>query len=83
MDALKNAIRELTDVQIDFICAEVKIDKDTLFSMSEDELDGVYDIMCDIEVEEVINNNYGDDTERCILASDIVTFLGNAFDDDD
>ncbi|MCD8343338.1 MAG: hypothetical protein LUC19_02995 [Oscillospiraceae bacterium] len=46
--------------------------------MDDDELyDSVYDIMCDIEIAEL----GGDDepeSERCEMASDIVTILGNA-----
>ncbi len=82
---MKSAIKELSEEQIQFVCKECSVDEETLFSMDDDELyDNVYDIMCDIECAETPTN--GEKlTERCSLASEIVTILGNAisYEDDD
>lgn len=70
--------RVLNDEQIKFICEECNIAKDELMRLDEDGLyDVVYEKMCDIEIAEVP----ADDTsvsDHCIMASDIVTLLGNA-----
>lgn len=53
--------------------------EDELFGLDEDTLyDRVYDVMCDIEIAEVLLTDNEKESERCILASDIVTILGNA-----
>jgi len=76
---MKNALNKLNKKQIYFICKECSIDKMLLENMSERDLyDIVYEKMCDIEIEEVCANSTGKDTERCKMASDIVTILGNA-----
>lgn len=76
---MKDALKNLSKEQIDFICNECTITKEKLFAMDEDNLyDNVYEKMCDIEIDEVCENGGGDETERCSIASDIVTILGNA-----
>ena len=79
---MRDALKELTQEQVSFICAECSVTEDELFSMDEDTLyDKVYDVMCDIEVDETmasIDEGEVEESERCILASDIVTILGNA-----
>lgn len=74
------ALRELEQSQIDFICEECQISEDELYNMDESTLiDVVYEKMCDIEIEELIDGGESEtETERCIAASDIVTALGNA-----
>lgn len=72
------AVRVLNKEQIKFICDECNITMDELMRLDEDGLyDVVYEKMCDIEIAEVP----ADDTpvsDHCIIASDIVTLLGNA-----
>lgn len=73
------ALKELSEEQIRFICEECNISKDTLFQMNEEDLqDTIYEAMCDIEVAEVPVSDDEPESERCIIASDIVTILGNA-----
>ena len=51
--------------------------------MTEDELyDNVYDVMCDIELEETPDDG-GEESERCKMAVSIVTLLGNVLAVDD
>lgn len=70
--------KELSAEQIRFICQECNITEKELFSFDDDELyDRVYEVMCDIEIAEIPDNDEPEG-ERCILASDIVTILGNA-----
>ena len=72
---MREALKELSAEQIGFICKECSISKDELFAMDDDTLyDEVYDVMCDIEIDEIAD---GEDTERCEMASSIVTELGN------
>ena len=72
---MREAIYELSQEQIEFICLECSITEDELFSMDDEQIEEiVYETMCDIEIEEVTD---GPDNERCTLASDIVTILGN------
>ena len=74
---MKEVLKDLTDEQIVFICKECGLTKDELFSLDENQLcDQVYDAMCDIEIEEVPLDGE-DESDRCILASDLVTILGN------
>lgn len=75
---MKDALDKLTAEQIDFICAECQISKEELFTLDEDALyDRVYDVMCDIELTEIPADG-SEESERCEMASDIVTELGNA-----
>lgn len=75
---MKEAIIKLNKIQIDFICKECKITDKELMEMTEDTIyDKVYEEMCAIEIYEVCSNENDKDTERCELASDIVTILGN------
>ena len=76
---MKEALDELDAAQIDFICKECEISKEKLHSLDEDELyDLVYDDMCDIELEEISAADDVKESERCEIASSIVTALGNA-----
>lgn len=76
---MKEALKKLNKEQIKFICSECSVSEEELNSMDEDKVyDVVYEKMCDIEIEEVCANDSDEDTERCEIASDIVTILGNA-----
>lgn len=73
-----DAVKVLNDEQIKFICKECNISKDELMQMDEDSLyDIVYDAMCDIEMAEAPSDDTPE-SDHCIMASDIVTILGNA-----
>ncbi len=75
---MREALYELTAEQIEFICDECEISEEELFALDEDALyDRVYDVMCDIELAEIPADN-SEESERCEMASDIVTELGNA-----
>lgn len=76
---MKQALEKLSAEQIRFIYNECNITEEELLVMSEDELyDRVYDVMCDIELEELPDSDSEKESERCEMASDIVTELGNA-----
>ena len=77
--AMKNALKDLSEVQVQFICKECDIDMCALSYMNERQVyDIVYETMCNIEIEEVCANIEKPDSERYAIASDIVTILGNA-----
>lgn len=72
------AVKVLSEEQIEFICDECSITTAELMQLDEDSLyDVVYEKMCDVEIAGVP----ADDTpisDHCIMASDIVTIFGNA-----
>ena len=81
---MKEALKELNNKQIGFICNECAVSEKELFDMDDDILyDKVYEVMCNIEMDEVCSNNGKEETERCETASDIVTILGNTLARDD
>lgn len=76
---MREALKNLGAKEISFICKECSLDENRLFAMDDDTLyDVVYETMCNIEVEEVCKSDGEKDSERCEIASDIVTALGNA-----
>ena len=80
---MKEVLKDLTEEQIGFICKECGISEDELLAMDDDTLyDKVYDVMCDIECAETPSSNEPL-SERCAMASELVTVLGNTLDDDD
>ena len=79
----KEVRKELSDEQIDFICKEVGVEKEKFLSMTEDELDGVYDKLCDIEIDEIMECRDSELSERGTMASDLVTLFGNSIAEDD
>lgn len=80
---MREALKELTKEQVEFICNECNITEARLNSMSESELyNVVYEAMCDIEIAEIPSGDEPE-SERCIIASDIVTLLGNTMMEDD
>lgn len=81
---MKAALNKLSREQIEFICSECSITEDELFSMDDEMLyDEIYEKMCNIEIDEVCAHDGDDETERCSIASDIVTILGNAIAEED
>lgn len=73
-------IKYLNRKQLKFISSELNFSKDDLLQMSNDELyEKVYDPCCVIEEVEVVKSLDNDipESDRCVIASDIVTILGN------
>lgn len=80
---MKEVLESLSRKQKKFICEECSITESELLGMDEDDLyDIVYEKMCDIEIEEVCKSNSSKESERCEIASDIVTILGNTLIDE-
>ena len=80
---MREALKELTKKQIQFICKECGITEEQLFAMDEDALyDEVYDVMCDIECAETPASNEPL-SEHCAMAAELVTILGNTIEDDE
>ena len=78
-DILKKASKKLTPEQIAFIAKEFNTTAEEIQSWDEDKWDEIYDALFDIEVDEVMALGDNEpETERCIMASDIVTDLGDA-----
>lgn len=78
MTEFKAGVERLEDTQIAFIETELGIAKDVMFGFTDDELnEKVYEPMCDIEIEEAPIDD-SPESERCSMASDIVTILGNS-----
>ena len=74
---MRNVLRSMSDPQISFICKECNLSKDDLFGLSDEDLySKVFDVMCDIETDEACEHD--EETERCAMASDIVTALSAA-----
>lgn len=74
---MKDAIKAMSDPQISFICKECDLSKDDLFDLSDEDLySKVFDVMCDIETDEACEHD--EETERCAMASGIVTALSAA-----
>ena len=81
---MKEVLKELGSEEIQFICKECLVTEEQLFAMSEDELyDSVYEVMCNIEIDEVCSADGEEESERCEIASDIVTAFGNALAKED
>lgn len=72
------ARKELSEEQIDFICKEIGVDKEKFLSMTEEKLDEVYDKLCDIEVDEIMECQEKELTDRGKTAIEIVTLFGNS-----
>ena len=75
---LTEALKDLNEEQIRFICSELKMSRDELFAKNEDELNDIYDSICDIEVEETCAAGDNDLNERGEMAVSIVDVLGDA-----
>lgn len=79
---MKEVVEELTNQQFDFIEKEFGLTKENLLSMTENEIGELYDKVCDIELTE-LGENAENVSERCSIAADIVTLLGNTIDDEE
>lgn len=76
---MRDVIQDLTEEQLDFISCECGLDKNEIVNLSEDELyDKVYEKLCDIEIETIPEDDEEEESERCKMASDLVTKFGNS-----
>jgi hypothetical protein len=67
----------LSQAQLDFIKEEFGHDSDALGSMSDDEIDYLYELIADIEVDETAEAGNGKLSDRGRMAESIVTAIGN------
>ena len=80
---MSEAVKKLTDEQVEFIESELGISADRRAELDENALyDDVYAPCCDIEEVEVVKtiDNGSELSDRGRIAADIVTALGNAID---
>lgn len=83
---MREAIKQLSKAQKKFICEELEMTEEKLNDIADRDDAGtgeekaleLYDKMCNIELEELPTSDDEDESERCSMASDIVTILGNA-----
>lgn len=81
---IKDAIKKLTAEQLEFIFDECSVSPDELPDMSDEELyDKVFEKMCDIETDSIPDDDEEEESDRCKIASDIVTVFSNSFSRDD
>ena len=73
---LRSTLDDMTEAQKQFICYEMGFSADELDNASEERLGEVYDVLCDIEIEETIDDD--ELSERGKLAESLVTLMGNA-----
>lgn len=77
MIAGKTVEAALSKEQLDFIQSEFGHDVDALGVLEDDDIDSLYDKLCDIEVEETMAAGDGELSDRGKMAADIVTVIGN------
>lgn len=75
---MRDAFKQLDQTAVDFICKEFSVTEDQFKEMTEEQLDELYDKLCDIEIEEVPDEG-GQATERGEMVASIVTIVGNFF----
>jgi len=76
----------LSQSQLDFIKEEFGHDPKAIGSMSDDEIDYLYERIADIEIDETISAGEGKLSDRGRMAESIVTLVGNELyrpDDED
>ena len=74
----QDALKDLTETQIEFLCAEFSLSKDELLAAEESHLDELYDDLCCMEVDEITKAGNGELSDRGKIVSAIVTTFGNA-----
>ena len=79
-DVLRQTRMQMTLAQNKFICDEAGISIEELNAASEKQLDEIYDMLCEIEIEESISDS--DLSDRGKLAESLVTLMGNALAED-
>lgn len=76
MNAGKVVEETLSEKQLGFIKAEFGHDLDALRGMDDDDIDYIYEKLCDIEVDETIAAGDGELSDRGKMAVSIVTAIG-------
>lgn len=74
---MKDAFAALTEEQVAFVCKEFGIEADELSKKSEDELNEIYESLCDAEVDEICKAQDAPLSERGKAVCGIVTVVGN------
>ena len=67
-----------TDAHYMFLEDEFNVKMESLLGMSEDELDNIYNDVCEIEIDETMKNINTDLSERGKLAAEIVNIMADA-----
>lgn len=67
----------LSKEQLDFIQTEFGHDPDALGVLEDDDIERLYDRLCDIEIEETMAAGDGELSERGKMAESIVSVIGN------
>ncbi len=67
----------LSKEQLDFIQTEFGHDPDALGVLDDDDIERLYDHLCDIEVEETMGAGDGELSERGKMVESIVSVIGN------
>lgn len=75
---MRESFRQLDRAAIKFLCKEFDLSQNALFEMTEDDLNDLYDKLCDIESAETPSDN-SPLTERGEMVESIVTIVGNYF----
>lgn len=79
MNEFRDGVENLEEEHLDFINEELGITEEQISQFTDDEVnDKIYEPMCDIEIEEISENDSIPESTRCKIASDIVTILGNS-----
>lgn len=79
-DVLRQTQMQMTLAQKKFICDEAGISIEELNAASGKQLDEIYDMLCEIEIEESISDS--ELSDRGKLAESLVTLMGNAIAED-
>ncbi len=78
-EVFRVVVKDMNSEQFRFIEKELRISKVELLNMSEEEISAkVYDVLCDIEVEETLSSGDNDLTYRGKMADELVTLFGIA-----
>lgn len=77
MIAWKAVEDALSKEQLDFIQTEFGHDPDALGVLEDDDIENLYDRLCDIEVEETMAAGDGELSERGKMVESIVSVIGN------
>ena len=83
--SVSDFIKALSENQVQYICDELFVSKDSFDNITREQLSELYDKLCDIEIEEAIkaDNDGKDISSRGEMAANIVTVWGNMLWQDD
>ncbi len=78
MREFKSGVEQMGKEHFDFIETELGISPDEILDFTDEEMnERIYEPMCDIEIVEIPKDD-SEESNRCVIASDIVTILGNS-----